>query len=154
MVRVTLDSREQLMAAMAGIMRRISAIRKGRKEPYGTPKADLWGNDIESSGAEAAVAKALNLYWTSVKEKVGPGDVGNFEVRSTNRADGSLIVHDRDPDDVPFILVRGTFPDYEIVGWMFGRDAKDEKYRFRGDGRPAFFVPGTHLRDVEELLND
>jgi hypothetical protein len=151
---VTLTWQEQLFAAQAGVMRRISAMARSRCEPYDTPKADLWGNDIESAGAEAAVAKALGKYWLAVLQNPqdADGDVSGIEIRSTCRSDGRLIVHDRDKDDAPFVLVRGTFPNYEICGWMRGRDAKKDKYKFNGDGRPAYFVPSSELRPIEELI--
>ena len=152
-MHVTLTWQEQLFAAQAGIMRRINAISRNLCEPYGTPKVDLWGNDIESSGAEAAVAKALGRYWSAVLQNTqdADGDVSGLEVRSTQRSDGRLIIHDRDKDDAPYILVRGAFPNYEICGWVLGRDAKKDKYRFNGDGRSAYFIPSNELRPIEEL---
>lgn len=150
---VSLTWQEQLFAAQAGVMRRLSALARNRPEPYQTPKGDAWGNDIESSGAEAAVAKALGRYWLAVLQNPqdAKGDVSGVEVRSTPRMDGRLIVHDRDKDDSPYVLVRGRFPNYQVVGWMLGRDAKQEKYKRNGDGRPAYFVPDVDLRPMDEL---
>lgn len=148
---VTLTWMEQMFAAYVGSLRRIKAINERLSEPYSTPKGDLWGNDIESSGAEMAVAKALGLYWTAARGIDAAGDVSGLEVRSTKYPTGRLIVHKADKDDAPFVLVRGVFPTYEIVGWITGRDAKAEAYWFAGDGRPAYFVPEEDLADLDEL---
>ena len=152
-VKVSLTWQEQLFAAQAGCMRRISAIARRRTEPYLTPKGELWGIDIESSGAEAAVAKGLGMYWQAVlvNPEEANGDVSGIEVRSTPRKNGRLIIHDRDKNDSAFVLVRGVFPDYELVGWIFGKDAKNSEFLFSGDGRPAYFVPETSLRCISEL---
>ena len=151
---VTLTWSEQLFAAQAGVMRRISAIHKKRDEPYKTPTGDLWGIDVESSGAEAAVAKALRRYWQPLSTIAETdGDVSGVEVRSTTRKDGHLIVHDRDKDHAPFVLVRGVFPVYDLVGWMYGRDAKQDQYKTtQVRFGYAYFVPDRDLRPLEELL--
>ena len=147
-MRVSLTWPEQIFAAQAGAMRRISAMSGERPEPHGTPRCDLWGNDIESCGAEMAVAKVLGLYWQSVVRNTEDvnGDVSGVEVRSTTHPQGRLILHDADKDDAPYVLVRGQFPSYELIGWIKGRDGKREEYWFNGDGRAAYFVPDSELR--------
>ena len=65
-----------------------------------------------------------------------------------------VVVHDRDNDDSKFILVRGRFPVYELAGWIFGREAKKERFIFVGDkrgGLPAYFVPASKLRTMETI---
>ena len=144
---IELTWQEQLFAMQAGGMRRISALARNRREQRGQPPGDLWGNDIEAAGAEAAVAKAMDRYWLAVHSSPHElsGDVGKLQVRSTQRPDGRLIVHDSDSDDAPFVLVRGVFPTYDVVGWIYGKDAKQERFLFGGDGRPAYFVPDSEL---------
>lgn len=152
--RVSLEWPEQLHAAQVGSMRRISAINRNRPQPLGEPeKIAAWDKDIESSGAEAAVAKLLGLYWYAVDADPQSidGDVSGVEVRHTHRPDGRLILHDKDDGDRPFVLVRGVMPAYDVVGWIFGRDGKKQKYLFKGDGRAAYFVPAADLRPIEEL---
>jgi hypothetical protein len=153
-MKVSLTWQEQLFAAQAGVMRRISAISRKRSEPYLTPKGDLWGIDIESAGAEAAVAKALGKYWLAVLQNPqdANGDVSGVEVRSTTRPDGRLIVHDRDKDDSVFVLVRGSFPIYDVVGWIYGRDGKKDEYLFCATGRlPAYYVPEADLLQIDDI---
>ena len=156
---ISLTWQEQLFAAQAGVMRRISALNNGRIEPYGTPKSDLWGNDIESAGAEAAVGKALNIFWQHGKLREYKGDVGAVEVRSTKQPNGRLILHDRDNDDAAFVLVRGEFPSYEL-GWCIARDGKKPEYRFKGDGRYdddskyPYFVPDKVLHPIDKISRE
>lgn len=157
MVTVTLTWPEQLQAVIIGGMRRIGSKARCRTAPYGDPQANLWDIDIEAAGAELAVAKAMGVYWTGICGYPEPaGDVGGLEVRSTKRMDGRLILHDRDKDDAPYILVRGAMPIYQIVGWIYGRDGKQERYLFHGDGRSAhrraYFVPVEALRGMDELI--
>ena len=153
MITYTLTWPEQLFAASAGVMRQISGINRGRPEPYGTPK-DPWGGHVGGAGAELAVAKYLGLYWHAVDTTPGelPGDVGLVQVRWTARPDGRLILHDRDQDAAPFVLVRGTFPEYTLVGWILSHHGKRPEYKQPGDGRPAYFVPTERLESMVALL--
>jgi hypothetical protein len=51
-------------------------------------------------------------------------------------------------------LVVGRIPTFRIVGWIPGKDAKQEKY-WRTDianREPAWFVPQANLRDIEKLI--
>ena len=149
-MKVKLSWHEVAEAARAGIQRRIHALRKERRAVYGDPDR-YWDTDIEGCAAERAVAKAYNLYWEPVVENPEElrGDVGMgmraLQVRSTTRKDGRLIVHERDNDEHAFVLVVGCIPEFEIKGWIMGVDAKQEHFLFKGDGRPAFFVPQDKL---------
>ena len=161
-MNIKLTESEQFFAALSGLMRRFKAIRKNRSEPLGTPAADLWGNDIESSGAEMAVAKHFNLHWSGAVHKnftLLGGDVGNcLEVRSTHWPNGKLRIDEKDKDERPFVLVRGTMPTFSLSGWCFAYEAKEEKYKEPGDGRfkdPAdwsYWVPAQDLRPMESLV--
>jgi hypothetical protein len=102
-----------------------------------------------------AIAKALNRYWTPVRRKPSEIDSdvgGGFEVRSTGRANGCLILHDRDPDELRFILITGALPTFEICGWCYAHEGKDSAY-WRSDlSRPAYFVPQSALKDPASLV--
>lgn len=153
MVKVLLSNSELFQGASAGIMRRLLAMRCNRKDRYGQPPADLWGNDIESACAELAVAKATGSYWQAVAADPSklPGDVGPLQVRWTPRTDGCLILHEPDPDDARFYLVTGRAPALTIVGWIWCGDGKRKQWWSRGDGRPAFFVPQKALKPLSDL---
>lgn len=157
-VIITLSWSECILAATAGILRRISALKEKRKEPHGPPTKP-WDCEIESCGAEKAVAKHFDKYWLAVSHNPHtlPGDVGKIQVRSTTHDDGHLILYERDKNDAPFILVRGSLPTYELTGWCYAREGKLEQYRTTkttGDGRnkpDSFWVPADVLQPMSEF---
>lgn len=106
--------------------------------------------NIAGCVAECAVAKYLDVFWMG--GSIGAPDVGEkTQVRSTDRPDGHLLVHPKDPDDAPFVLVTGTRPVFVLAGWLLGRDCKQQKWWRENTGRPAFFVPQAALHPIEEL---
>lgn len=151
-----LTTSDLYLAAQAGIMRRISAIKRKRCEPFGTPKSDLWGIDIESCIAEYLVARAFNLAWIPYRQnpKEIEADVGtNVQVRSTSLENGSLILHKEDKDTDIFVLVIGQSLDKRIAGWIEGRNGKTESFWQTKTGRPCYFVPQSHLRSIEDFAS-
>ena len=151
-----LTTSDLYFAAQAGIMRRISAIKKQRIEPFGTPSTDLWGIDIEACIAEYLVAKTLNMAWIPYRENPLEiqADVGtNIQIRSTKLQHGSLILHEEDKNDHFFFLVIGTGLDKCIAGWITGEDGKLRKYWQTKTGRPCYFVPQSHLHSIEEFFS-
>lgn len=91
---------------------------------------------IQSAGAEMAVAKFLNMRWNASIDDFNNEvpDVGEaIEVRY-RRKDYDLLIRDRDPEKRDYVLVRGAMPTYEIIGWIHGWDAKQERFRANSDG--------------------
>lgn len=151
-VRVELTWFEAFRAAEAGVMRHIEALKRKRPQTYGSVNKP-WDIDIESAAAEMAVAKGLGVYWTAVAGRPEnlPGDCGQYQVRSTTRENGCLILHDRDADDDVFVLVTGQVPMFTLRGWIRGAEGKNPLYLSPGDGRPAYFVPQHALMTLESL---
>jgi hypothetical protein len=138
-----------------GIQRARNARSRGRPEPDGTPR-DAEQTDINSAGAERAFAAFLGVEWEPLVDASDRGrrsrDVGGYEVRYTPRVDGRLIIKTRDDDDAPFVLVTGRVPVYIVRGWLRrAGDAKVERFWFRGDGRPQWFVPQAELEPWERI---
>lgn len=150
---IELTQMEIFTAASAGVRRRMSAIRHGRIQPYGDPGENVWDIDIESAAAEMSVARAVDAFWTPVVRKPEEleGDCGAYQVRSTWRSNGRLIIHDEDLDDAVFIFVTGRIPTFTICGWMFGWEAKDIRFWKEDAPRPAFFVPQDALSKMDDL---
>jgi len=152
-IHITLSSTEMFQVASIGVMRRLSAVKHKRQGNFKINQpVDYWAVDIEGAGAELCVAKWLGLYWNAVvnnPEQLA-GDVGKYQVRHTQRMDGSLIVRDKDKDDAVFILVVGAYPTYVIIGWTTGGKAKQREY-LRGNEYPAYFVPQDALLDPTDL---
>lgn len=131
----------------------LRAIRKARSEPYGHPsERGDWDVVIEGAAAEMAVAKALRLYWGDSPALDYNGDVGRYQVRSTDHADGHLILYERDADDATFVLVTGRAPAFTVRGFILARDGKRDEYlangRLRSEG---WMVPQSALRPIREL---
>ena len=140
-----------LLAAQAGCLRRIAAIKHGRQHSNGTPTIDLWGMDIEGAAAELVVAKWLGKYWNSVADDPAQldGDVGCYQVRHTKHTNGCLILREGDKQGV-YVLVVGQYPNYQIVGWLEAKTGMQQHYLRSGE-RPAYFVPQEDLLDPTEL---
>lgn len=151
---VTLTWSEVLIAAQAGSMRRVYALRNSVGAAHNGGPADPWDADIEGAAAELAVCKALGVFWSGLEvagsdKRVGIPDAGGVQVRSTRRLSGSLILHDGDADDDAFVLVVGRVPRLDIKGWIYGRDGKRADFwRSESVRCPAYFVPQSALADI------
>lgn len=156
MIAVTLHWNECRSAIIAGGHRRLRQLQKGRADRYGYDGTDLWTTDIESTGAEIAVAKHLGVYWWDSPSLDYDGDVGEVQVRWTGHPNGKLILHPEDADEAAFFLVRGHMPAYEVAGWIRGGEGKLERFWAdpTGKGRHAFFVPTTELNPPEKGITD
>lgn len=151
LVTITLDASEYYMAMQAGCMRQVQNRRIGRPHYYGAPADRAEQFHINGSVGEACVAKHLGKYWLG-KGTFGGSDVEDYEVRSTSRQDGDLILHDSDKDDRPYISVYVSEGVGVIRGWLPGKDGKKKEYwRDPAKGRPAYFVPVAHLRPIGTL---
>lgn len=150
-IPVRLTKSETFHAASAGIQRRIEGIfSKTRSDKHGL-KGLGWDIDVEGVAAEMAAAKALYLAYTFVLEisddpAALEGDIApGIEVRATTHRNGCLIIHPEDKDDSKFILVTGQIPNFKVVGWLQGKEAKQDQWWRTDTGRPAYFVPQTAL---------
>jgi hypothetical protein len=152
-MRITLDSAEAFHAGMAGYMRMFRVMTNGYKSPFdGLASSDGWRSHIEGAIAELVVAKATNKYWPgptwSFKDL---NDVGPYEVRYTQYAQGHLLLYPSDKDQAPYILVTGKYPDYEIAGWIYGRYGKHPDYWTEETKQPCYKIPQTALEPYETL---
>lgn len=155
-VTITLEAIEIRQAILTGSERIVTVI--ANRLPATHRLADewpyrRWGTDIEGAAAELAFAKARGHYYdcyVGVNYAHQPGDVGRTQVRSTWHENGCLTVYDNDPDDAAFVLMVGMIPTFRIAGWLYGREAKDPRWRREDLRKPAFFVPQPALRRVEQ----
>ena len=155
-VTVELDWNEVSLGAFVGLRRTITSLRKGRhRDVWATKvknKDSRWQVEIEGSLAEVAVAKHLGVFWDGSVDTFKRADVGSVQVRHTELQEGCLIVRPEDADDEKYILVCGTYPIYELCGWMLGVMAKKEEFiRDPGGVKSAFFIPQKFLSDMKEL---
>ncbi len=127
-----------------------------RPDRYGAPRE--YGLALHQLGArcEAVVAKYFAL--PHVKGDLRDHDVGRYQVRGRSHASYDLILHKTDPDGDPFILVIGPESRssrgmiFVLHGWIYARDGKQAQWwSDPAGGRPAYFVPKTALRPIDEL---
>ena len=147
-MRIEFSADEIRRWAYAGVDRRVSAMQKNRRGAHGFNRNDFWQLDLEGLLAEAAVAKALNVYYAPVTGALDTemGDVlPGVQVRSTKYLSGSLLVHNSDADDHRFLLVTGASGAYDIRGWILGKDGKKPSYTKTYKGRTAYWVPQSAL---------
>lgn len=148
-MNVVLERHEIEMVAAVGVRRRCASLDR-LADRHGYSGENAWEQDIQGAAAELAVAKATNRYWDGSFNTYKRGDVGSVQVRSTKRPDGCLIVRPSDPADAVYFLVVGEIPEFTVVGWIMGENAKLERFEKAPGGRPpAFFVPQRYLTPIE-----
>lgn len=151
---IKLTAAQLIIAANVGAMRRASNCIKNIQPKHGCSNGEgSWEIDIVACQAEMAVASYLNLFWDGAVNNFAARDVGGIvDVRSRSKRHYQLILHRDDPDNVPFVLVWGNPPNFELSGWLLARDGKKEEYwADPAGGRPAFFVPKEVLQPMTEL---
>lgn len=143
-MNVVLERHEVALAARVGVDRRLNS--HGLEDAHGYNGQAPWEQDIQGAAAELAVAKATGRYWDGSFDTFKRGDVDHWQVRSTKRPDGCLIVRPSDPTDAFYWLVVGEIPNFNVVGMIHGKNAKQERYKRAPGGRPpAFFIPQDDL---------
>lgn len=158
---VTLTWTECLICAQIGSMWEISG-RFGPQDRnrYGGDIHETWKSHIEGAAGEYAVGKFLDKHWDFVVfnpkdrfEKVP--DVGPYQVRQAEKHHYRLTLRkgaDTDKPDVPFILVTGVMPNFRVRGWVYGREAMQDRYWSDPDGGGyAWWVPVANLRLMSTL---
>lgn len=158
-MHVTLEEYEIATAHQVAQQRNASQREAGLSDSL--VKGNSLGRDKEDAEAELAVSKALNLAWDGrwlpIKQwdswKIDGNDVGRLEVRSTGLAMGRLILHPSDKDHSPYLLVRSyNRPEFELVGWMYGYEGKQQKFWRSNLPRPCFMINYEELRSVDDFI--
>lgn len=143
---IILTPAEILIAAIAGVMRQSTVIKKDLEGRYGEPKNNCWQRHIEGALTECAMAKHLGLYWQG-KGEPGDRDLEAHEIRSAQEHYKRLMLHPRDKDDSKYWFLTGQYGRYKLHGWVMGVDGKKEEYweKPTKDQDAAFFVPQDAL---------
>lgn len=148
MIHIDLNQEEILQGAIAGAIRNTNAVCRNAKGVNGSERTHYWQNHIEGALAEMAVAKATNKFWSSGDKS--NLDIGDWEIRCTPNPRGELVMRKRDVElgkqDKWFILVRGKYGSYDLIGWILGKDGMQDRYwKQVGDRPPAWFIPESAL---------
>ena len=154
-MKITLTPVEIASAAQVGLLRRVSSIQNKLTDRRMNPNQMNWEIDIEGACAELAAAKGLNIFWCCGINTFKAADLGsNIQVRHTAKRSNRLIIRDGDKAEDVFVLVTGSAPEYEIVGWVLGKDGKNPSYLNDANdiGKPAYFVPQSALSPIATLI--
>ena len=138
MEKIQLSWQEFEIVTGVAVRQCFSSWKKGSKDAHGFKSHTLFDHTVISLGAEAAVAKLLNKYWSgSYDQYKNTPDVGkNIEVRHTYSKPPKLILRpnsDEKMSDRHFVLTTsnvksGEKPCYFIHGYILGKDGMQEKY--------------------------
>lgn len=156
-VWVDLTLAEMTIASHMAALRTAHNVTNGIEPKYGIEARGPNALGVEHLGlwAEYATAKHLNLYWSGTLNDFSAKDVGGLvQVRSTYRfRDRSLILHDADEDNDPFVAAVVVEPTVYLLGWCFGKAGKIESnwQDPTGNNRPAYFVPNRSLWPMHTL---
>jgi hypothetical protein len=79
---------------------------------------------------------------------------GPVLVRTMPKEWGDLILHNSDKDYRLFVLVYNKGHEFHLLGWCRGDEGKKTEYWKdpTKSGKPAYFVPQSALRDINDLL--
>lgn len=148
---VTLTESEMILAGSVAIQRYAQNLARSKPEMYGAEDRYGFQYMIDGAFGECAIAKFKNLYWNGSVGNLLAKDVGTVQVRATRMEPPALILHDKDPDDDIFVLVKLLANTARICGWLYGKEGKRDAFWSVGKGgnRPAFFVPVENLRQVK-----
>lgn len=156
-----LEYAEAIHAGMAGLMRQFRAAERSAENKDNRALIyDELATNVYSALAEALVAKTLGQYWSGATKDRSVADVGmNVEVRHTPLNKGGLIFRPSDKESSKYYLVTGIYPKMDIVGWMYGKDCKQDKYLVNKDkngdvlSTPYYLVPQRDLTsDLIEVV--
>jgi len=149
---VTLSEADEAWALEIGRARNENALRRGFKPIL--PGSDTAAGDALGARGELAAARAYELEWRDpyrhdVQHMHDP-DVGDLDVRTVERAAGTLNMRPRDVNDRVYLLVVAEGRRrYRMAGWLLGREAKQDEFWRPADARgPGWWaVPQDALRD-------
>lgn len=143
---------EFTMAIQAATNRWLESEMKGRRDSV-WEKAnwiDSFLPHLYGAIGECVVAKDLNIYWPAGLNSFKSQDVGkDIEVRFRTKHTYDLKVSKGDSPNKRYILVTGLPPHSEVRGWLWGREAQQEKYLANPGGYgEAYFVPASELNSM------
>ena len=110
-------------------------------------------------GGELAFCKSFNLFpdiatdYPSEHDAVLPNGM-KVEIKTTEYKTGKLIVRRMNDADV-YVLVTGTFPEYNIIGFIRSADLPQYETELKsrsGKKNKAFVVMQEDLQPIEDLL--
>ena len=159
-LKVELSSWEWWLGAQAATRRQLDALTHGynlTKNVNNKESEALWWHVLGALG-EIAVAKGLGLFWNGASGTFKDADLGTeIQVRTSQFYRGLRIrPNDKDGHFYIAVLADGYPFNYELLGWMKGEDAKQDRWYKPADGRggESWFVESLHPMDKFPLLKE
>ena len=148
MADVQLTCAELYQGASAGMLRQIENLSVDGAKPTRGLKTNEkdWQMHIEGALKELAAAKHFGLYFGG-KGQRGDKDFKEFEVRSTDKPHGRLLLRKTDNPNSFYILITGLNGAYKVHGGMYGHEAMVKDYWDAKMDRPCWAVPQIDLRE-------
>lgn len=172
-MRVHLSPSEVWIAGQLANMRGIRNLERQLHDRYGD--TGTLGVDHHFGGVlgEMSLAKHMDKYYCGNIHDFGAPDLGShLQVRAVTAPHHRLLLHpwspatgkgDKDGDVFISVLIElGSWTvnggvDVLLRGWLFGGDGKRQEWwedESKGKKRPAFFVPNSELRPLEDILGE
>lgn len=145
---IKLSWAEVIQSALSGVMRRVSS-RKNHLHDNSKKGTSGWNNDIVGNLGETAFAKYANLYNSFSINSFKLPDIGHVQVRSTTCPNGHLIIAQNDNENDPYVLMIGEYEEWEIKGWITGKQAKHPQFWNKQNSN--YWVPIDQLEDISTL---
>lgn len=152
-IKVVLTPLELAIAELVGTTRQRESVQAGRKDQHGFDGVDGEDKHVSGAAGEIALAKALGLYPGFTINTFKAADLGpNIQVRTRSERNYNLYVRPNESDEEIFVVVLDTSPEFLVLGWLKGVDAKRVGIPETFGNRPmAHFVQNDLLRDISEL---
>lgn len=152
-MNVNLEWFEVSRAALVGVSRNVEALRHNYRQKL-RGKDESWERHVLGALGECAFAKATGRYWSGSVNTFKAADIGaNIQIRTRSQHSYDLIVRDEDSDDDVYVLVTGGPHEFEVRGWVRGKDAKRPEYQQNyGNYGHAYFVPQDRLLGIDSLV--
>jgi len=121
--RITLNSAEQIVCKQLALMRYEIARAVDRKDQQ-IGNQPSWQTDEDGIGGEIAASRLLNVYPSLVLKPDAGWDVmyrgKRIDIKTTRYKSGRLLakLNARDDEVDVYLLVTGTFPEYDVVGYV------------------------------------
>ena len=159
MKQIILNSAEQIVCKSLALMRYEIARAVNRKDQQ-IGKQPSWQTDEDGIGGEIAASRLLNIYPNLVLKPDAGWDIlyqgMKIDVKTTRYINGRLLakLNSRDEEVDAYLLVTGTFPEYNVVGYA-SRDSllSPENIIDLGHGE-GYGLSQEQLTPVEELVKN
>lgn len=143
---------EMLIATSLGTARHMQSV--SRTPSRGQAKETSLDSHILGAIGELAAARVMGIYpGFTVNNFDGPDMGKDIQIRACR--EGRLIIAKHDKSDQKYVLVTGYAPELDVVGWIWGGEAKSERWLFDPNNNrpPAYFVPAEELHPIETITS-